>query len=166
MEPQAERPAMPASYGIARAMTGAMVPWADVVQRLTAARNYWVGTTRPDGRPHASPVWGLWFEDALHFCTDAASAKGRNLAANPAVALHLESGDDAVMLEGAVEVVTESGVLGRFVAAYHQKYGIAPDLSSGAAPVYRVRLTLALAWREADFPESATRWRFGQGGVR
>ncbi|MSQ27864.1 MAG: pyridoxamine 5'-phosphate oxidase [Dehalococcoidia bacterium] len=161
MDPQAERLAMPASYGIASELTGAMVPWPEVVDRLVAARNYWVCTTRPGGRPHAAPVWGLWFEGALHFCTDAASAKGRNLAAIPSVAVHLESGDDAVMLEGAEEVVTGAAVLDQFVAAYHQKYGITPGLSSGTAPVYRVRLKTALAWREHDFPESATRWRFG-----
>ena len=151
---------MPASYGIARELTASMLAWAEVVARLAAARNYWIGTTRPDGRPHATPVWGLWFEEALHFCTDGASTKALNLASNPAVAVHLESGDDAVMLEGTVEVVVDGAFLTRLAAAYHAKYSIAPDLSPGAARTYRLRLTTAFAWREQDFPESATRWRF------
>lgn len=159
--PPGDRPALPASYGIAQEGAGAMVRWPEVVARLTAARNYWVCTTRPDGRPHAAPVWGLWFEEAFHFCTDAASAKGKHLAANPAVAVHLESGDDAVILEGAAEVVSGDAALSRFVAAYHEKYGFTPELPSAAAVAYRLRLTIALAWRERDFPESATRWRFG-----
>ncbi|MEI6136703.1 MAG: pyridoxamine 5'-phosphate oxidase family protein [Chloroflexota bacterium] len=31
--------------------------------RLRTAMNYWIATTRPDGRPHAAPVWGVWLDD-------------------------------------------------------------------------------------------------------
>ena len=32
--------------------------WSHAEQRLKRARNYWIATTRPDGTPHAVPVWG------------------------------------------------------------------------------------------------------------
>ena len=43
----------------------------------------WVCSTRPDGRPHAMPVWALWIDGALWFSTDPSSYKARNLARSP-----------------------------------------------------------------------------------
>ena len=43
----------------------------------------------------------------------AGPRKGRNLAENPNVAVHLESGDDVVILEGVAEVVTDPGLVER-----------------------------------------------------
>ena len=42
--------------------------------------------------------------------------KGRNLAENPNVAVHPESGDDVVILEGVAEVVTDPGLVERLFA--------------------------------------------------
>ena len=155
---------MPASYGINHGAEG-MVPWDEVERRLTAARNYWVSSTRPDGRPHAAPVWGLWLNvldigSAFYFATDGQSVKGKNLAANPKVVVHLESGDEVVVLEGSVEPVYDRRELAAFADAYQQKYQFRPNISTPSPGVYRLRLAKALAWREKDFPNSATRWQF------
>jgi len=105
------------------------------------------------------PVWGLWLDGAFVFATDAASRKGRNLAVNPNASVHLESGDDVVILEGVMETLSGTSSLKRFVDAYDAKYKVRPDVSD--APVYRLRPTAAFAWREKDYPTSATRWAFG-----
>jgi hypothetical protein len=151
---------MPSSYGIGRggSAPGELLPWARVVEWLEAARNYWVCTTRPDGRPHAKPVWGLWMDGALLFSTDPASATGRNLAAGSALIAHLESGDDVAILEGDVEYPTEQDLLTRFADAYEAKYGIRVDVSSSATPIIGLRPTKVLSWEESDYPETATRW--------
>ena len=52
---------------------------ARALARLRAAMSYWIATTRPDGRPHAAPVWGVWLDDALWFGT--MGQKVRNLDA-------------------------------------------------------------------------------------
>ena len=39
------------------------------VSRLRAAMVYWLATTRPDGRPHAMPVWGVLLGEVLWFGT-------------------------------------------------------------------------------------------------
>ena len=58
--PKAGRPLTPADYGISSEPPDtAKHPWTDVTKALASARNYWVSTTRADGRPHAIPVWGL-----------------------------------------------------------------------------------------------------------
>ena len=158
-EPTASRPRMPGGYGIERDSTGLMT-WSAVVERLAVARNYWVATTSPDGRPHVAPVWGLWLDDAFYFSTDPASRKGRNLAASPELIVHLESGDDVVILEGRAEAVAEPSLLARFAAAYDAKYQLRPDVSNPASGFYRIRPRAAFAWREQDFPKSATRFSF------
>ncbi|MBI3978232.1 MAG: pyridoxamine 5'-phosphate oxidase family protein [Chloroflexi bacterium] len=151
---------MPPSYGIDRTATGGMIPWGAVADRLASARNYWIGTTCPDGRPHAAPVWAVWLDDALSFATDLSSRKGRNLAARPEVVVHLESGDDVVILEGAVEAVREPSELARFADAYEAKYAFRPHVDVPAPGVFRLRPRVAYAWLERDFPATATRWRF------
>ena len=50
--PRAGRPQMPSGYGINRSTDEGLLPWSWVQERLTTARNYWIATARPDGRPH------------------------------------------------------------------------------------------------------------------
>ena len=151
---------MPRSYGIAPATSGGLLPWNSVSEQLARSRNYWVCTTRPDGAPHAAPVWGVWLDDAFYFSTDPASRKGRNLAADPRIVVHLESGDEVVILEGRAARVADPALLERFVAAYAAKYDFRLEASDLASRVYRVQPRTAYAWHEEDFPQSATRWRF------
>lgn len=156
--PSPERPHMP-GYGIQPEPEG-MLTWEWVADRLAQSRNYWVCSTRPDGRPHAAPVWGVWFEGVLYFGTGETSRKGQNLRANPALSVHLESGDEVVIVEGTVEAVTDLDVLRPMTGAYGAKYPYQPDPEEPGQLWYAVRPTLIMAWREADFPNTATRWRF------
>jgi uncharacterized pyridoxamine 5'-phosphate oxidase family protein len=160
-EPGRSRPDFPETYGIASGPDG-MLSWADASERLSTARNYWVATTRPDGRPHAAPVWGLWLEGAFFFSTDPSSRKGRNIAANPNAVVHLESGDDVVMIEGVLQRVTDSELLTRFADAYDVKYGIRVDTDNPSFAFFVLQPLVAHAWMEHNFPESATRWVLGE----
>jgi general stress protein 26 len=152
---------MTEGYGVATNETG-MLYWTEVQNQLVAARNYWVATTRPNGRPHVMPVWGLWWNEAVYFSSDSQSRKARNLVMNPEVVVHLESGDDAVILEGAVERVTDVAELTEFADRYDTKYAFRPDINNPDFAFYRLRPRVAFAWREADFPNTATRWRLNQ----
>jgi general stress protein 26 len=154
---KASRPDMP-GYGVVGENEGAgLLPWSFVEERMAAARNYWIASTKPDGRPHSAPVWGLWHEGAFYFSTGSESRKGRNLSANPAVSVHLESGEEAVMFEGAVEAVLDTKVLKALDKAYKVKYGFPMQ---GPGVIYKLRAETVFAWREADFPQCATRWSF------
>jgi hypothetical protein len=153
-----DRPDMPAGYGIAADDSGELA-FGWVEQQLAAARNYWVVTTRADGQPHAMPVWGLWLDGAVLFSTDPESAKARNLAARPDAVVHLESGDDVVIVEGTVVRLNPSELPESFVEAYREKYAHVIDTANPAFGFYRLRPTQVLAWRESDFTTSATRFR-------
>jgi nitroimidazol reductase NimA-like FMN-containing flavoprotein (pyridoxamine 5'-phosphate oxidase superfamily) len=152
---------MPASYGLpAEPSEAGPADWQRAREQLVAARNYWIVTCGAGGRPHAMPVWGVWLDDALLFSTGRASRKGRDLAANPRVVAHLESGDDAVILEGAVEELTDAATLARFADAYEAKYAFRPDTTDPANVTYALAPRVAFTWLEADFVRSATRWTF------
>lgn len=150
---------VPEGYGIT-AVPGEKLPWERVDRWLVEGRNYWVCTTRPSGRPHAKPVWGIWIDDALLFSTDPASVTGRNLAAGSAVSMHLESGDEAAILDGDVAPEQDHSLLERFADAYQAKYNFRPSIDNPSTPVFALRPRTVLSWTEADYPGTATRWVF------
>jgi PPOX class probable F420-dependent enzyme len=152
----ARRPRFPRGYGISESAEGLM-PWSWAEERLEASRNYWVGTTKPDGAPHAMPVWGIWFDDGVVFSTSPDSRKGRNLARDARVVVHVESGEEVVVLEGeAEEIAFDEGM----ADAYEAKYDYRPGPDSPEGLWYRLRPSVAYAWTERDFPKTATRFSF------
>jgi hypothetical protein len=111
--------------------------------------------------PHAAPVWGVVLAGTLYFSTDTRSAKGRNLLHNGRVAVHLESGDEVVILEGTVQRFDRTHQVSGLREAYNEKYGFdMATLPSAESVWFAVKPAVALGWREADFPTSATRWEF------
>jgi len=161
MPPDAERPAIPDSYGIGAdgSDPGERLGWETVEEWLRISRNYWICTTRADGRPHAKPVWGVWLDGAAIFSTGAGSLSARNIARDPEAVVHLDSGDRVAILEGRIERPDEGPLLERFAAAYERKYELRPATDDPAAPVFALRPRLVLSWTEEDYPGTATRWR-------
>ena len=158
--PEISRPQLPKDYGILAEDAGSgLMPWSRVSERLAASRNYWVHTVRPDGRPHVKPVWGLWFEERFYFSTNPRSVAARNLSANPRLAVHLESGDDTVILEGRAEAVTDDALLSRLDEAYFAKFSY-HLVSEGSGVVYALHHKVVFAWLEREFTGSATRYTF------
>lgn len=146
------RPLFDAGYGISQDEEG-MLDWSWAEARLAAGRNYWIGTSSENGAPAAAPVWGVWHDGAVWFGTSPASRKGRNLAHDPRVVIHLESGDEVVILHGEVErVPLEDAVADAYEAKYDHRLEVPEFL--------RLRPRRALAWTEADFPRTATRFDF------
>lgn len=97
-------------------MTTSSVPTAS---RLEQARNVWLATVRPDGRPHLVPIWFVTTAEGWYICTAPGSVKARNLSANPHVALALENGDDPYIVEGQARPVTaDPDVIAKFKAKY------------------------------------------------
>jgi flavin reductase (DIM6/NTAB) family NADH-FMN oxidoreductase RutF len=157
LEPTRRRPGFGPSYGIHEAPEG-MLDWAWADERLARSRNYWIGTADEDGRPRAIPVWGVWIDDSVVFGTSARSRKARNLDRDARVVIHLESGDEAVILEGEVEAIEATE---QIAAAFEPKYEWRPDLGGDdSTRWYRLRPQRAQAWLETDYPRTATRFDF------
>lgn len=154
--PVARRPRFARGYGIPESAEG-LLPWAWVCERLEATRNYWLATVKPDGAPHAMPVWAIWLEDALVFSTSPKSRKGRNLARDSRAAVLVEQDDDVVVLEGEVEEITLEPHVAEVYAA---KYDYRPEPGSPDESWYRLRPGAAYAW-DRHYPRTATRFAFG-----
>jgi hypothetical protein len=145
------RPDFEPGYGISADDEG-MLEWSWAEERLVKSRNYWIVTADADGAPASAPVWGVWADGAVYFGTNPSSRKGRNLARDPRVVVNLESGDEVVILHGQAAVVEVGDDV---LDAYEEKYAHRPPSS-----MYRVRPSHAVAWLEADYPKTATRFDF------
>jgi Pyridoxamine 5'-phosphate oxidase len=90
---------------------------------------YWLSTVRADGRPHVTPLLGLWLDNAFYFCTGTDEQKARNLMHNSNCIV--TTGDDRMtegldlVLEGRALRVTDDTDLQRLAGTYEAKYG--PD---------------------------------------
>lgn len=161
-DPSSARPVrFPAAYGVPGS-PDSLLPWSYVVERMRAASNYWLTTVGPDARPHARPVDGVWVDGALCFGGSPETRWVRNLMANPAVAVHLSSEAEAIILEGTAEYVSDPAhpLAAPSLAASREKYPQYYARESPFRPFWALRPTAAFAWTLEGFPQGATRWRF------
>jgi PPOX class probable F420-dependent enzyme len=144
--------------------TRGFIPWSKIDHFLRAFRSIWLSTTRPDGRPHAVPVWYIWDGHNIYFISERRLQKSKNLAHQPWIIVHAGDGDDVIILEGPVEIVTDRAELKIVDAAYRAKY---VDPGSGAqatifepnADLYRVNVQRVMAW-EYGTVANRTDWKF------
>jgi nitroimidazol reductase NimA-like FMN-containing flavoprotein (pyridoxamine 5'-phosphate oxidase superfamily) len=160
-EPQVSRPRFPKGY-VENPIS--LLPWSHVLQRLTDAKNYWLCTVRPNGHPHVVPKWAVWVDDRIYFDGSPETRHARNIATNRYVVLHLESGDDVVILEGTSQAVDKpSPELGVKVAgAYSAKYAAlgyapAPDQWENGG-LFEIKPHVVLAWTK--FTDNPTKFVF------
>ena len=153
------RPTMP-GYGIVGEAEGSgLLDWEWAAERLGQSRHYWLSSVRPDGRPHAMPVWGVYLDGQVWFSTGPRSRKATNIAVNPAVVVSTEDAFTPVVVEGdATEVVARDDVAA-FAAAMDAKYD-----SDFGVDFYAANRTFAIAPIRVfgidgnDFTGSPTRW--------
>jgi hypothetical protein len=158
-EPTTSRPHM-IDYGTLPATEGTgLLPWSWAEERLAASHDYWIGTTWPDGRPHISPVWGIWRDGAVWFSCGPNSRKARNLARDPRCSVATDNAYEPVIVDG-VATLDMSGVV-PFTELGNAKYEATNTVEFFAANhLYRVDPITVIGLTEADFAGSPTRWRF------
>jgi Pyridoxamine 5'-phosphate oxidase len=153
------------------------LPWSRPREALetdppSANTTYFLGTTRPDGVPHAAGVGAVWHEGDLYFTSGPGTRKARNLAANPACTVSAKLQGIDVVLEGLATRVTDAPTLEALAARYRdggwparvEGDGFTAPFSApsaGPPPWHLYRLTLRTAFGVATAePYGATRWRF------
>ena len=163
-EPRTDRPHVP-GYGIPTATEG-MLAWSWAVERLEAAIVYWLATTGADGAPHVIPIWGAWVRGRW-YVEGGPTRWQRNLRENPRMAIHIEIGDEVVIVEGtAVEHVAPASPLADAILDGFAKYRVAKAYEASAdnwaeGGLWELRPVKAFAW--SVFPDDMTRFRFGEG---
>ena len=135
-----------------------LLTWDFVAQQMTEARHYWLATIVPDGRPHSTPVWGLWYENRLHVEGNPNSRWIRNLQKNPMISVSLPSGDKVVIIEGKVQFIEDDELdeagWQQLDSAYQTKYTV-----EQGSPYIVVHPSKVLAW-DTEGLDTMTRWIF------
>lgn len=161
--PKSTRPQIP-GYGLPKSTKG-LLPWKWAEDRLKKSRQYWIATTRPDGRPHVMVVWALWMDGVLYFSTGKDSVKARNLARNRNSSMCTEDAAEAVILEGEVATEKNIEIIREFIRLYEKKYKwklgeMADGMLSLKDPVFLLRPSVGFGFWEKKFATTATRWLF------
>lgn len=109
---------------------------AHINKRLREDIIIWLGSARPDGRPHLVAVWFLWTGTDFLIFSQPNQQKIRNLRQNPHVTLALDNtdgGKDVIVLDGEAELLTDPSVstaLPDYVAKYKaliERIGYTPE---------------------------------------
>lgn len=146
-------------------------PFEDAVAVLRRAELYWLTTTRAGGRPHVTPLIGVWHDGAVHFCTGVGEQKARNLDHHPHVALTTgtnswDHGMD-VVVEGAAVRVTDAATLQTLADGYETKYGRQWHFDVGdgvffggedAAAVFRIEPSKLIAFAKEPHGQTTYAW--------
>jgi len=137
--------------------------WLYVQKRMTESLNYWIATATPKGKPSATPVWGVWIDDKLYFDGAPSTRRGKNISMNPYTAVHLESGEQAVMLEGRTTIFSgppERTLKERVSTEYCRKYaahGYEPPADQwDEGGLFEFTPDKVIAW--TNFIKDPTRW--------
>lgn len=160
-QPKVSRPKFPPGY--LENPTG-FVEWSQVEARLAQAKNYWLCSVHPENRPHVIPKWGVWVNDRFYFDGSPETRHARNIALNPRVALHLESGENVVVIEGTARALGKPAaeLAQQVAAAYSTKYaadGYAPEPDQwDAGGLFEITPHSALAW--TSFTDDPTKFLF------
>jgi PPOX class probable F420-dependent enzyme len=142
-----------------------LLPWSWAEERLAAARNFWVTTVWPDGRPHLMPVWAVWESEKqlLWFTSSVPSRKVRNLVADPRCVVATEDANNPLVMEGTAEIVRDPESIAHVIEMTNAKYETAYSadfLDPAVNATIRLRPRWAFGLQHGDFTGSPTRWTF------
>lgn len=107
---------------------------------------------------------GVVTGQVLYLCSERRTVKARNLAADPRVVVHLESGEDVVIVRGTAKDLGTPAQVPEVVAALPAKYAgpddrrYLPDADPGFDVVYAIGPQSAMMWRLASYETSQRRW--------
>jgi len=103
----------------------------------------------------------MWIDGGLYYGGSPATVHHRNITHNPLVAVHIGDGQEAIIVEGAVEIEKPTEEMAERLSeesfAKYPQYGrLGPSVYIEGVSVLRPRRVLA--W--TSFTENATRFRF------
>ena len=153
------------------------MPWSRALEALGTGSlgpdvPCFLGTVRPDRRPHSAGVGVVEHDGDLYFTSGPETRKSRNLAENPACTLSVRLDGIDLIFEGEAQRVVDGATLDEVAAAYREggwPAEVEGDAltaaysaqSAGPSPwsLYRldVHTAFGVALRE---PHGASRWRF------
>lgn len=127
---------------------------AHINRRLRAEPIIWLGSTRPDGRPHLVPVWFHWDGVRVLVFSLPNTQKVRNLRNNPCVTLALDAADqgyDIVRLDGRAALLDDPEICGTMQSFVEKYAGIArrwsvQEWAAKSSQTIEIRPTKLVSW--------------------
>ena len=153
------------------------LPWSRPRDLLAAGPSqpdipFFLGTSRPDGRPSAAGIGALWLDGDLYFTSGSGTRKARNLAANPACTISARLDGIDLVLECEATRIVDRPTLEQVAGLYRESGWpaevdgdafTAPFSAPSAGPppwhLYRFHIHTAFGVATAE-PFGATRWRW------
>ena len=141
-----------------------LMTWTEIAGRLAAPENYWLVTVSPQSEPHSVPVWGAVDAETLYLYSERNTVKARNIAGNPLVVVHLESGADVLIVYGTAVELTDVDAVNHACAAFAHKYTTPSQIewlptTDPGTIVWRLEPSSAQAWLLEDMDGSQRRWK-------
>ncbi len=135
-----------------------LLSWDFVSAEMEPARHYWLNTVTARHEPHVVPVWGIWYQNRIHFEGSMKTAWAHNLVRNPHVAVHLPDGARVVIIEGSARIIQDDELTERewldLDTTFQNKYQVPQG-----SPYWCVEPKKVLAWDGEDL-QTMTRWVF------
>jgi len=159
--PKVSRPQFPKGYVDNPA---SYVDWSWVAAQLTDSKNYWLCSVRPDGRPHVIPRWAVYVDGRIYYDGSPQTRHAQNIELNSQVAVHLESGDQVIILEGISKPAgkPDTQLANRLVKSYRRKYaaqGYSPEPNQwDEGGLYVFTPSQCITW--TSFTEDPTKFVF------
>lgn len=155
------RPTFPPGYVDKPA---SFLTWDWVAAHLAESKHYWLCSVRPNGHPHVIPRWAVYVDGKIYYDGSPETRHARNIELNPNITVNLESGTEAIILEGTSVAAEKPSpeFAQKLSQAYKKKYrdfGYAPEPNSwdqGGLFVFTPRQ--CIAW--SKFNEDPTKFVF------
>jgi general stress protein 26 len=133
---------------------------ARLIRRFAENQCSWISTVRPDGRPHATPIWHVWRAGRAFIVTRAAAVKATNIRLNPNVVITHTDARFPVIIEGRASFAPEAEEALRplFLAKYDWDISTDADYDT----IIAITPEKIIAWGEEDGRRWQKNWS-GQG---
>ena len=117
-----------------------------VIQRFNEADCSWLGTVRPDFRPHSAPVWHVWTGSRAYIVTKSTAVKVNNIRHHASVVLTHPDPHKAIIIEGQAQIVQGKTNLLRPLFKAKYNWDIATDEAYNT--IIEITPLKLLAWGE------------------
>ncbi|MCE7736942.1 MAG: pyridoxamine 5'-phosphate oxidase family protein [Candidatus Heimdallarchaeota archaeon] len=145
------RPRIP-EYGIS-AENEEILTWDKVNDWMEESKSYWISTTKFDGKPHARPLWGIWYNNIFYFGGGQKTQNVKNLLRDARITVHTESANNVVIIEGQAEQFHDEEIHEILGKKYEARYDFFHP-----PPFWRVIPEVVFTWSMDDFANTPTKF--------
>lgn len=130
-----------------------ILTWDKVNDWMEQSKSYWIATTKFDGKPHARPIWGIWYENIFYFGGGQKTQNVKNLLRDTRITVHTESATNVVIIEGKAEQFRDDEIHEILGKKYETRYDLFHP-----PPFWRVIPEVVFAWTMDDFANTPTKF--------